>query len=658
MMPKKIIIPAALLSITVIIAVYAIYSFNSRVSELAASYSVLEEESSRANIYDKTRCLSPVSIQDSLTSINRIHSHTLHRLLLSEKVKNTLSNSLNIMITQGIDCQLAAKEARLLTWPISPISAAQNSDFLATGENLQAFINDFNAFEEMIEKRKLLFSTSDDTSTLQLTTFNHLLKVLYLKNQQAQLHGNQLIIANELNTFTISSTFANEAAEHIQLSLNAIDSQIQEQLSMGTLWIKELQDATIDSKNITRLAQWFYWVDGLPNQCQQLTETLTPLLNTASISPIILNNNSNGSVLFNIETHLINDCPSAAQRLTTEINNTLSNEPFLLAARGVRSGLVSPTWLTIAESIESLAQLPFMVHSVLAEKSDSIFMCKDTTTDWDDQTAILMEKYTQEAIDFLAQHSVQKQAVSNTVKNSNFEERLAIKKLTILMNTLGNTAQKNLSITPSTNLAGKMSELSQNSERFSRFLTPFLTAINNTKALAINSSLTDLSACTINHTRNRFFSLSNIINEHSLLTMPVTKIDSTEEDNILRHFSNNEAFEQWWDKEQQTVASLIEYSEPYTVYLSTADQSRDTKNTQQWLFWQNTVREYQYYQNANDNNQVSQLYGLYKKTISLEKSQCDQLLSKNGTLAIADNNNLYAQRLKEYANHLNDFCNR
>lgn len=649
-MPKKIIIPATLLSVIVIIAVYAIYSFSARVDALTSSYNLLAEEKNEAIIYDKNRCLSPESVQKSLAAIDHIHSHALHPLLTSKKVMSSLNNSLTIIITQGIDCQLAAKEARLLTWPISPISAAQNSNFLSTGENLQAFINAFSTFEEMLGKRKRLLDASNDA--LQLNTFNTLLQLLYPEIPQTQLHDELLITVKEVNTFSINSIFANEAAEHIRLALTAIDSQIKEKLLVGPLWVTELQNATIDSKNIGRLAQWFYWVDGLPNQCQQLVEALTPLLKTASTSPIIIKNSSDGRIGFNIETHLISDCPRAAQTFTEGINNTLSDEPFLLTAQGVNTGLVSPTWLTIAESIESFVKLPFMAHSALAEKADSVFMCKSTTTDWDDQTAILMEKYTQEAIDFLTQHP----STKNTLSNNNVKEPLTIKKLTILIHALGNTAQKNLSITPSGALAVSLNELAQASERFSRFSPPFISAMKNSEALAINNSLDGLTRCVTDHARNRFLGIVDVIDKNALLVMPIMDSDVINNQETLSHFLDENTFEQWWDKQQQAITDLFNYSEPYITYLLDTNASGNTNSARTLQLWRSTQQEAQNYQAANDNNQVSTLYSLYKKTIRVEKSQCNQILQEVSKVRPSPGADIYSQRQQEHIIRLRNFC--
>jgi len=451
--------------------------------------------------------------------------------------------------------------------------------------------------------------------------------------------------------FSVNPIVAKEISEHIHLSLNAIDAQLKEQLSLGTQWLNALLDAQINSKNIARLSQWFYWVDGLPNQCQQLTETLVPLLNTASTSPILLSHGEKGHISFTLNQHAVNDCPATAQTLTTAIDNTLSDQPFLLSARGVNSGLVSSHWLTIAEAIEQLANLPLIVHSSLVEDTAETFSCKTTTTDWDDQTAVLMEKYSQEAINFLAQD----QTLSRALEKNDFKEALILNKLSMLINTLGNTAQNNLSITPSTTLTGRLNELAQSSERFSRFLPYFLSTINYTEALGISDSMRELTICVDEHTRNQWLNIVNIAETNILLKRP-----NNHETDVgdIHPFSSEDELEQWWDEELQALEALFEYSAPYMSYLSNLKRE-DTNNrlSPALASWENAQKERRDYQDANDNNQVSQLYSLYKKALKLEKQECDNFLQENSRLFSEFGNDIFSQRRQTYAADIRTFCN-
>ncbi|EGG93172.1 hypothetical protein IMCC1989_1620 [gamma proteobacterium IMCC1989] len=655
MTSQRYIISASITALLVILGVYVLYSFQQGVSSLKNSYSQLEEEASRANIYDSSRCLSTELVNQSLTSINTLNNHLARPLLASEKTAILHEKTLLLLIERGIDCQLAQEENRLLSWPLSNVSANESNDFTATGEQLSDFIQAFTHFEKLIEVRKTLIN-----DTLNLTHFNTLSLELYNRPISSSLPENSIILTSKAPLFATKNIFAEKISEHITLSLERIDSQLKQQLLTGVVWIDQLEKTTISSANINRLADWINWLDRLPHNCEDTENSLTPLLRTASTSPLLLSNNreSNGQTntglgldVFSTQQRAINDCPAIANSLVDSINQNLVDASIILDARGVSSGLVSREWLDLAKSLSILSTQPFMVHSALIEKSSTEFSCRKTTTEWDYQTAEVMDKYMRDAKNYLAKND----------KSINIISDVIINKVASLVNVLGNTAQKNLFITPSQSISARINESRQQSEKFDRFSPTFTSVLKQAKELNIDESLSQLKYCVVDYAKNQFTQLVELEQSENVLMLPSPPSLSTEESDsgVIFSFSNTNDFENWWEDQQQKMGELLAHNRSYSDFIQNMDTDTGTDNQQLRSImeeWDNTQKELTDYQNAKDNNQVSQLYSLYKKTAMTSKEQCNDTKESilNNTVPLG--NDLFSKNREKHIERLTTFC--
>jgi hypothetical protein len=658
MMPKKLLIPACLTFAALLTMAFTFYSFQQRVSALETSYQELGDDSNQANIYNRARCLTPELVNQSLTAIKGVQAHLMQSLLISSRIESVQNDSLKTLVTRGIDCQLTGKKNRLLTWPISSVSAEQNNDFSASTEQLVDFIQAFDTFEKMSESRQQLINPTN--SSIDTLLYNNLLAKLYESEFTSPLPKKQFFILGTIDIPPIEKGFSDNINEHIFSSINVINSQLKQQLLIGTEWISALQQSIISSTNINRLAQWIYWVDDLPARCESTVNRLQPLLRTASTSPILLAHNKSGNVTFSLNQRAINNCPTTAETIVNNIDEGLTSTPLLLEARGVSSGLVSSEWLTIASSLEKLAKQPFIVHSVLVEKSPKRFVCRPTTTDWDDQAAKLMEKYSQEAVRFLADDS-QKIFIDD---NQRIEKNLINSKLASLINSLGNTAQKNLSITSSVTVDGKINETAQTSNHFSQFSPPFTSAMKNAESLNVNSSLTELKRCVDSYAINQFSQLFSLIEEYQLFIPPRIDTSESTSDNSVNNndtkflaFTSLDSFENWWEDQHQRTSILIEQSRTYISFISSNNNDDKTSEIQKNLDeWKNTLQEIIDYQNSNDSNQASRLYSIYKKTALMTKRQCDNFLENNSASLNDFGNDIFSRSRREHILQINRFC--
>jgi hypothetical protein len=654
MTSQRYIISASITALLVILGVYVLYSFQQGVSSLQNSYSQLEEEASRANIYDSSRCLSTELVNQSLTSINTLNNHLARPLLASEKTAILHEKTLLLLIERGIDCQLAQEENRLLSRPLSNVSANESNDFTDTGEQLFDFIQAFTHFEKLIEVRKPLIN-----DTLDLTHFNTLILELYNRPMGNSSPEKSIILKGKTPLFAIKDIFSEKISEHIMLSLEEIDVQLKQQLLTGVAWIDQLEKGTISSANINRLADWINWLDKLPHHCEDTVNSLTPLLRTASTSPLLLSSNivSNrqtnsglGLNVFSTQQRAINDCPVIANSIVGSINQNLVDTSIILDARGVSSGLVSREWLDLAKSLSILSTQAFMVHSALIEKSSTEFSCRKTTTEWDYQTAEVMDKYMRDAKNYLAKND----------KSINIISDVIINKVTPLVNVLGNTAQKNLFITPSQSISTIINESRQRSAKFARFSPTFTSVLKQAKELNIDS-LSQLKNCVVNYAKDQFTQLVELEQSENVLMLPSPPSLSTEENDsgVIFSFSNTNDFENWWEDQQQKMGELLAHNRSYINFIQNMDTDTGTDNQQLRSImeeWDNTQKELTDYQNAKDNNQVSQLYFLYKKTAMTSKEQCNDTKENilNNTMPLG--NDLFSKNREKHIERLTIFC--
>jgi hypothetical protein len=654
MTPQKYIISASVTALFVIVGIYTLYSFQQKVSSVNNSYLLLEKETSQANIYDSSRCLSPELVSQSLVSISGLDKHFALPFLASERSTTLQEKSLQLLIERGIDCQLAQEENRLLAWPLSKVSADQNTSFSATAEQLAAFIQAFTDFENIIEERLSLIDEKDNA--LRSARFNALTLHLYDNQIGQSLSDRSIVLGKEIPLFKTKETFARKISEHIKLSIELIDSQLKQQLLAGVAWLDQLQESTITSADINHLSSWVYWLDELPRSCKSAIASLTPLLKIASTSPLLLSshrvpsasaNAGLGVDVFSTRQRAISDCPATVVNIVNNIDGELLKAPLLLTVRGVNSGLVSPEWLDLAESLRALSTQQFMVHSAIIEKSPAAFSCRKTTTEWDYQAAEVMNKYIQGAIGYLAR----KDQITKNILNNSVVKNIITDKITPLINALGNTAQQNLFITPSANLIGKMNEAAKKSTQFSRFSPLFTSALERAKAFNIYGELTELERCVTEYAKNQFAQLVKFESIANVLT-PILAVDDS---NTAFSFSGLDKFEEWWESQQQQLTTILAYNRPYIEFIQNSNVSNQPLQAA-INKWNSSQEEITAYQNAEDENQVSQLYSLYKKTVMVNKAQCadikENILSNTSSLG----NDIFSQNRARHIQRLTNFC--
>jgi hypothetical protein len=662
-MPKKIIIPACLALVILLIIAFMLYSFQQRVSALKANHEAIRDDGSQNSIYNRARCLSPERLNESLATISDLHAHPLRSLLLSSNIELIQNDNLGRLITKGIDCQLIREQGRLLTWPISSISAEKNNRFSASAERLNEFIQAFTVFETMVENRQKIIDITNNS--IDTVLFNTLLETLYGTKLTSRLPEENFKTQQTVDDFLIKQIFSDDINEHILSSLKVINLQLTQQLQIGTVWIDELENASISSTNINRLAQWIYWVDNLQTLCKSTTETLRPLLKSTSTSPILLANNNSGYVTFSLDQLAVNDCLATAATMIGHIDHHLTGIPLLLEARGVSLGLVSPEWLTIAGRLEKLAKQPFIIHSALAEKSPKEFACRPMTTDWDDQAAKLMDRYSKEAASFLADntHKVFISSVQGVEKN------FVVTKLVNLINILANAAQNNLYITPSESINGRISETVKTSSQFSLFLSPFTSAMANVKSLNVNPSLQDLQNCVGVFVTAKISQILQLQKESQLFSPPILNTsnnaaDGMDDDNTntsddkFLAFLHLDEFEVWWEDHQQRTLLLLEQSRPYITFTEKFENHGVNSYSVQETInrWKESEKEIKHYQNTNNDNQVSRLYSIHKKTALMTKQQCNVFLEDNSTSLSNFGNDIFSKARRKHIQRINRFC--
>jgi hypothetical protein len=641
---KKLLILASTTAfILVSVAVVTFYSFNQRALTVDTHYQSLLDHKSKTEPNDHIQCLPSELVKSSFVAIDALDKHPQQSVLTSDEARNNVHNSVNILINYGVDCQLAHEEKRFIVQTTTP-TTNQKQLFTEDVKQLTEFIHAFNAFEKTVENRQRLINRTD--LSLNLTALNEILSALYDYTIEFHLSG-KIPLSVTPYPYKTGNAFSSSIEDSFKTLLNAIDTRLEQQLFSGNQWITEIQQGTIASADINRLHQWIYWLDNLPTQCDDMVASLTPLLKTVSTSPLLLANNASGRLSFSITQQAINDCPSLANKTLSTINTSWIDEPLFLEVRGVSSGLVSPGWLTIAASLEQLSSLPFMAHSVLIEKTPTDFTCRKTTTEWDDHTARLMVKYTREAIDFLEKNN-----------NASIANEIVANKVAALVNALANTAQKNLSITPSTSIKVNLNNTAQISGSFSQFFPPFISTMENVKSLKINSSLTDLQNCVSDYATTQLSRLSSLKEESQLFSPPTIDVsDSSPEKNgnEFLAFSSLENFENWWEAQQQRTSILLEQSTPYITFILNVSNNRSTvRNTlEEWI---NTQQEITDHQKTDADNQVSRLYSIYKKTALMTKLQCENFLEDNVESLNNFGNDIYSQSRREHIQRINRFC--
>jgi hypothetical protein len=626
------------------VAVVTFYSFNQRALKVDTHYQSLLDHKSQTEPNDHTQCLPSELVNNSFVAIDTLYRHPLQSVLTSDETRSNVHNSVNILINYGVDCLLAYEEKRFITQTTSR-TTNKNLLFTDSATQLTEFIQAFITFEATVENRQQLIKRED--LSLNLTVLNKILNALYDYTIDFSVNKNIALSANTPSPYKADDAFITSIEGHLRTLLNAIDIQLEQQLFSGTLWVEKIQQGTVSSADIGRLSQWIYWLDNLPTQCDNMVASLTPLLKTVSTSPLLLANNSTGHLSFSITQQAINDCPSLAKKTLASTNTSWIDEPLLLDVRGVSFGLVSPGWLTIAASLEQLSSLPFMAHSVLIEKTPTDFTCRKTTTEWDDHTATLMAKYTREAIDFLEKNN-----------NTNIDNKIVANKVAALVNALANTAQKNLSITPSTSIKVNFNNTAQISGSFTQFFPHFVTAMENVKSLKIDSSLIDLQNCVSDYATTQLSRLSSLKEESQLFTPPTIDVSNSspeKNENKFLAFSSQDDFEKWWEDQRQRTLILLEQSTPYITFILNASNNRSTaRNT--FEKWRNTQQEITDHQKTDGDNQVSRLYFIYKKTALMTRLQCDNFLEDNVESLNNFGNYFYYQSRREHIQRINRFC--
>lgn len=619
-MSKKIILSSAILFIFICIGGYIIYSFQLRLSEANIAYTQLEDDARQASIYNSSRCLSPSLVAYTLYAINDLQTHTIQKLQISFLGANDgltiQQNSFTQLIKRGIDCQLKEEEDRLTSWSLNETPSNKVIDFTESGERLTHFIHAFIDYEKNKERRDQLINLNDNI--VDIKNFKELVQHLYPDQLIPNLPENSLLLSEKIQPVTIQKNTAKEIDQHIRTSLNMIDKQLNQQINIGIDWLVELQQATISSENITALADWINWLDSLPATCKKTAEELIPLLNQLYTSPLLRINYQTGTNLLSLNQQNISHCAEIAILALNNSQNSFSEEPLLSSVRGVSSGLVSPTWLKIALSLKTLNSQSFMIHSALTERNPEVFRCRPTTTDWDSQAATVMEKYIDEAIAYLTNKSKSIQSIGD-----NIEQVIVSKKLAAVINTLGNTAQQNLFITPSQDISQQINDTLKKSEKFALFSPIFLSAMEKAKSIGINEQLSILQQCVTDFSLAQLINASALIQQRDLLSPLINK----ENTSSLLATDNVAVFENWWEKELETIRILIKISNPYiTITSNSTVPNNDEKNNslQQWKIVAEAMTAYQ---NAENNNPISQLYWLYKKLTVLNSDNCEEIIS-------------------------------
>ena len=112
-----------------------------------------------------------------------------------------------------------------------------------------------------------------------------------------------------------------------------------------------------------------------------------------------------------------------------------------------------------------------------------------------------------------------------------------------------------------------------------------------------------------------------------------------------------------WEDQQQKMGELLAHNRSYTNFIQNMDTNTNNQQLRSIMEqWDNTQKELTDYQNAKDNNQVSQLYSLYKKTAMTSKEQCNDIKENilNNTVSLG--NDLFSKNREKHIERLTTFC--